>query len=114
VALATLAGGALLAAFAFVPTVALAYPLLALLGCSVILVAAGSNTLIQIAVAEEYRGRVMALFSTAFLGMAPIGSLTVGALVSVFGVRPVLCCCGLLAAGLGLRYRQQLGKLAAP
>lgn len=113
VALATLSGGTLLAAFAFVPTATLAYPLLAMLGCSVILVAAGSNTLIQIAVAEEYRGRVMALFSTAFLGMAPLGSLAVGGLVSVFGVRPVLCSCGLLAAGLGLLYRQQLGKLVA-
>lgn len=110
VATATLCGGILLAAFAFVPAATLAYPLLAMLGCSVILVAAGSNTLIQIAVAEEYRGRVMALFSTAFLGMAPVGSLAVGALVSVFGVRPVLCGCGLLAAGLGLLYRQQLRR----
>lgn len=114
VALATFAGGILLALFAFVPTAMLAYPLLALLGSSVILVAAGSNTLIQIAVAEEYRGRVMALFSTAFLGTAPLGSLAVGTLVATFGVRPVLCACGLLAAGLGLLYRQQLGRLVKP
>lgn len=108
VARATLAGGALLAAFALTPTASVAYPLLAALGCSVILTVAGSNTLIQVVVEEEYRGRVMAIFSTAFLGIAPLGSLAVGSLGEVFGVRPTLLACGLCAGGLGVAYLRQL------
>lgn len=110
VAYATLAGGTLLAAFAVTPTVSIAYPLLAMLGCSVIITVAGSNTLIQMVVEEDYRGRVMAIFSTAFLGIAPLGSLTVGALGEAWGVRPTLLACGLCAGGLGIAYLRQLGK----
>lgn len=103
-----LAGGIALACFALVPTIQLAYPLLMILGFSVVLTAAGSNTLIQIDVEEEYRGRVMAIFSTAFLGIAPIGSLTVGLFSEVLHVRPTLFVCGLLALAAGLLYRQRM------
>lgn len=109
VARATCAGGILLAAFAITPDVSIAYPLLTALGGSVILTVAGSNTLIQVVVEEEYRGRVMAIFSTAFLGIAPLGSLTVGTLGEALGVRPTLLTCGLCASGLGIAYLRQLG-----
>ncbi|MEW6164531.1 MAG: MFS transporter [Pseudomonadota bacterium] len=111
VAFATLAGGAALASFALAPTLAWAYPLLALLGFAVVLTAAGSNTLIQSEVAEEYRGRVMAIFSTAFLGVAPLGSLAIGATGELLSVRPTLFLCGLLALGLGIAYLRQLRRL---
>jgi len=103
-----LTGGIALAFFAFVPAIELAYPLLMILGFSVVLTAAGSNTLIQIDVEEEYRGRVMAIFSTAFLGIAPIGSLTVGLVSETLHVRPTLFMCGLLALAAGLLYRRRM------
>jgi len=108
VARATCAGGGALASFALVPVQLLAYPLLAVLGFSVVLTAAGSNTLIQSIVEEEYRGRVMAIFSTAFLGVAPLGSLAIGAVGAALSVRPTLFCCGLLALGLGVVYLRRL------
>ncbi|MEW6514453.1 MAG: MFS transporter [Pseudomonadota bacterium] len=103
-----LTGGIALACFAFVPAIHLAYPLLMILGFSVVLTAAGSNTLIQIDVEEEYRGRVMAIFSTAFLGIAPLGSLTVGLVSESLHVRPTLFVCGLLALSAGLLYRRRM------
>jgi predicted MFS family arabinose efflux permease len=103
-----LTGGIALACFAFVPLIQLAYPLLMILGFSVVLTAAGSNTLIQIDVEEEYRGRVMAIFSTAFLGIAPLGSLTVGLVSEMLDVRPTLLVCGLLAFSAGLIYRRRM------
>ncbi|MEW6292751.1 MAG: MFS transporter [Pseudomonadota bacterium] len=103
-----LAGGIALACFAFVPAIQLAYPLLMILGFSAVLTAAGSNTLIQIDVEEEYRGRVMAIFSTAFLGIAPLGSLTVGLISEMLDVRPTLFVCGLLAFFAGLLYRRRM------
>lgn len=112
VARATLAGGALLTCFALAPSAAFAFPLLVALGASVILTVAGSNTLLQIVVEEEFRGRVMALFSTAFLGIAPLGSLAVGSLGEVLGVRTTLVGCGLLALGLGFVYLLKLDRPA--
>lgn len=108
VAYATLAGGALLAGFALAPSAPAAYPLLVMLGCSVILTVAGSNTLIQTVVEEDYRGRVMAIFSTAFLGIAPLGNLVVGTVSEAFGVRSTLFGCGMLALGLGIAYLRRL------
>jgi MFS family permease len=107
-----LTGGITLACFAFVPAIQLAYPLLMILGFSAVLTAAGSNTLVQIDVEEEYRGRVMAIFSTAFLGIAPLGSLTVGLVSAALDVRPTLFACGLLAFSAGLLYRRRM-KAAA-
>ena len=46
---------------------------------------AGSNTLIQTLVREEMRGRVMALFLMAFMGVATFGSLLAGAVAGVIG-----------------------------
>jgi MFS family permease len=112
VAHATLAGGAALSGFVLVATLSpalhWAYPLLALLGFAVVLTVAGSNILIQTVVEENYRGRVMAIFSTAFLGIAPLGSLAVGTIGETLGVRQTLLACGLLTVGLGTIYLRQL------
>lgn len=108
IARAMVAGGAALTAFALLPGLPWSYALLAILGGSVVLSAAGSNTLLQTVVEDAYRGRVMALFSTAFLGVAPLGSLAIGTLGEFFGVRATLCACGILALALGLAYRSHL------
>jgi MFS family permease len=44
-----------------------------------------SNTVIQTIVDDDKRGRVMSLFTMAFIGMAPFGSLFAGALASRIG-----------------------------
>jgi MFS family permease len=107
VPLAAMSAGASLALFAVNSSHALAYHILMIMGFSVVLVAAGSNTLLQTWVRDDMRGRVMATFSMAFLGVAPLGSLAVGSLAHAVGIRPALFVCGLLtvAAGLAQRYR---------
>jgi MFS family permease len=109
VPLAAISAGAALALFAVNTSHVIAYPILMLLGFSVVLVAAGSNTLLQTWVRDDMRGRVMATFSMAFLGVAPLGSLAVGSMAHGIGIRPALFICGslTLAAGLWHRYRQQ-------
>ncbi|MDD4881236.1 MAG: MFS transporter [Gallionellaceae bacterium] len=93
--------GIALALFALNSVHALAYPILMVLGFSVVLVAAGSNTLLQSWVRDDMRGRVMATFSMAFLGVAPLGSLAVGSLAHAAGIRPALFLCGLLTVAAG-------------
>jgi MFS family permease len=105
-----LAGGLLLAAFSFAPALSLAFPLLMMLGFSVVITVAGSNTLIQLEVEEHFRGRVMAIFSSAFLGITPLGSLAVGLVSARLDVRPTLFACGLLACAAGIVYRRAMGR----
>jgi MFS family permease len=46
---------------------------------------AASNTLIQAMVPDSLRGRVMAVYSMMFMGMAPIGALIAGSLAQRLG-----------------------------
>ena len=46
-----------------------------------------STTLVQINVAEEHRGRVMALWGVAFLGLRPVASLIDGSVATLVSVR---------------------------
>ena len=46
---------------------------------------ASSNTLVQTLVPDNLRGRVMAVYSMMFMGMAPFGALTAGALAHRLG-----------------------------
>jgi MFS family permease len=108
VSLAAMAAGAALAVFALNDIHMMAYPILMVLGFSVVLVAAGSNTLLQSWVRDDMRGRVMATFSMAFLGVAPLGSLAIGWLAHLAGIRPTLFLCGALTLLTGALHRRQL------
>ena len=54
-------------------------------GFAMILQMASSNTLIQTMVPDELRGRVMAVYSMMFMGMAPFGALLSGAIAHHVG-----------------------------
>lgn len=110
VSLAAPAVGVSLALFAVTPVRWLAFPVLVVLGFAVIITVAGSNTLIQTLVQEKFRGRVMAIFSMAFLGIAPLGSLAVGSLAHGLGIRPTLVVCGLLTLAAGALHRSVAGR----
>ncbi len=56
-------------------------------GFGVVCQVAGGNASIQLDVEENKRGRVMGLVNTAFLGMAPFGSLITGYLALEIGAR---------------------------
>jgi len=60
---------------------------------------AASNTLIQTLVREEMRGRVMALYLMAFMGMATFGSLLAGAVAAAVGAPLTLVGGGLVCLG---------------
>jgi MFS family permease len=61
--------------------------LLALVGASggMMLLTTASNTLLQTMVEEDKRGRIMSLYTMAFVGMAPIGSLVAGSVAGQIG-----------------------------
>ena len=80
VALAAAGFGASLILFSFSRSFWLSVGLLVPTGFCMMVALASSNTLIQSLVLDELRGRVMAVYSMMFMGMAPFGSLMAGAL----------------------------------
>jgi MFS family permease len=56
-------------------------------GFGMILYAATTNTLLQITVLDEYRGRVMSLFTLMLVGTAPVGAFLMGTIAERMGAR---------------------------
>src|SRR5205807_6101794 len=74
-----------LIAFAWSRVFWLSAILLVPVGMSLMVEMAASNTLIQSMVPDHLRGRVMAVYSMMFMGMAPFGALFAGALADRMG-----------------------------
>lgn len=85
VALSAGSFGVCLILFAYSHQFWLSTVLLVPVGFSMMLEMASSNTLIQAMVPDDLRGRVMALYSMMFMGMAPFGALMGGALADKVG-----------------------------
>jgi MFS family permease len=77
--------GISLVLFSFSRSFWLSAILLLPVGFCMMLQMSSSNTLIQAMVPDELRGRVMALYTMMFMGMAPFGSLFAGALAHRLG-----------------------------
>ena len=92
--------GASLIVFALSRTFWVSVILLLPVGYCMMLQMACSNTLIQVMVPDALRGRVMAVYSMMFMGMAPIGALFGGALAERLGA-PHTVAIGGLASLLG-------------
>jgi len=77
--------GVLLGAFAASQKIWISLPLLILVGFSMMLQTASTNTVLQTILEERMRGRVMAFYTMAVMGTAPFGSLIAGALADRIG-----------------------------
>ena len=77
--------GGFLILFSLSQTFWLSAFLLVPIGFSMMLQMASSNTLVQAMVPDELRGRVMAVYSMMFMGMAPIGALLAGSVANYLG-----------------------------
>jgi MFS family permease len=71
--------------FSFSRSLLLSILLLLPAGFSMLLQMSSSNTLIQTMVPDALRGRVMAVYSMMFMGMAPFGALLAGAIAHRLG-----------------------------
>ncbi|UCF87399.1 MAG: MFS transporter [Nitrospiraceae bacterium] len=69
------------------------YPLLFLVGWGAISQIATANSMIQLTVPDNLRGRVMSAFTTTFLGMATLGNIIIGTLANYLGTQ--------IAVGIG-------------
>lgn len=101
--------GAIILVTAAAPTLSLAMVALVGVGAASIAFLALANTTLQLTAAPQMRGRVMALWSIAFLGTTPIGGPLVGWVSEQLGPRAGLALGGVatIAAAAGLA-RQRL------
>jgi MFS family permease len=83
-----------------------------LVGCSMMLVMAIANTLLQDRVPDALRGRMMGLYSMMLLGLSPFGALAAGTTASHFGAPFTVTAAGLLCLVAGAAYG--LGPARSP
>jgi MFS family permease len=112
-ALAPALFGVALVGFSLAKSLLVALPLLALTGFALMVHMTASNTLLQTIVAEDKRGRVMSLYTMAFMGMAPLGSLLSGWLAARLGGAHTLQMAALLSLIAAVAFSLQLGRLRA-
>ena len=72
-----------------------------------------ANTILQTVVEDEKRGRVMAFYGMAFLGMAPFGSLLAGGLAARIGAPATLFWCGTAVLAASAWFARRLPAIRA-
>lgn len=73
--------------FSLAPWLPLGFAFLMIAGFGYLASNTAATTRLQLSVAPSQRGRIMALWSIAFLGLRPVASLLDGAVAGTFGVR---------------------------
>ena len=77
-------------------------------GMCIVCTMIGAQSLLQLLVADEYRGRVMGLYTMASMGFMPFGSLMVGALADRIGPREALTACGIVCFAVAVWLWQRM------
>jgi MFS family permease len=103
--------GTSLILFAFSRDLRLSVAFLLPVGFCMMLQMSSSNTLIQAMVPDHLRGRVMAVYSMMFMGMAPWGAFFAGALADRVGAPITLSLGGIAAIGGAALFWVRLPKI---
>lgn len=96
--------GGLVALFALLPTSTASYVVLFLGGTALLMIFSLTNSLVQLAVPDELRGRVISIYLVAFRGGMPLGSLVSGYFISQFSAPSVIAINGLLLSVLAAAF----------
>ena len=103
--------GAGMLALELATTTLVAAPLSFIIGMSMIVQMASTNTLIQSIVDDRMLGRVISLYAMVFFGGAPLGALLEGALASQIGAVHTFAVAGVLCLTCGLLFASALPEL---
>jgi len=105
---APLAVGIALALFAWSRMLPVSGLLLAVMGGAAMLGVNATNAMLQQSVPDEWRGRVVGIYSMSFAGTAPIGGLLSGWLAELVGLTATLTLNGAIIVAVGLLGRWRL------
>jgi MFS family permease len=98
-------------AFSLSSVLGISLALLTMTGFAMMMETAATNTILQTIVEEDKRGRVMSFYSTAFVGMAPVGSLLAGSLATRIGAVHTVQLAGAVCVVGSLLFTWQLPRL---
>jgi MFS family permease len=104
-------GGAI-SVFAVSRSIALSYVALFFSGASMLAVFASVNSLVQLIVTNEMRGRVMSVYNLAFRGGMMAGNLVAGSLVVLYSAPVVLAVNGVALAAMAVYFLLGQRKVA--
>lgn len=113
VTFASMSAGLSAIVFAFSPWLPLSLLAIAVTGFSIVVNGMSVSTMIQTIVDNRMRGRVMGLFSMAFLGMYPLGSLAGGAIAAAIGAPAALAIGGCICTVAALVLWRRMPALRA-
>ncbi len=111
IATATITFGLGLIAFGVTRALWVAFLVLPVVGASFMLELAATNTIVQTITEERLRGRVMAFYTMAFLGSAPIGALLAGYAADRLGASTTIVCGGAACVLAGVWVARRLPLL---
>jgi MFS family permease len=103
--------GAGLIAFASSRIYWLSLVFVALAGLGMLVQTASTNTLLQTMVEEDKRGRIMSLYTMAFMGMVPFGSILAGSLAHTLGAPGTVVAGGIFCILGGIWFYRRLPAL---
>lgn len=110
---ASLCAGLGVLVFALSPWLPLSLAALAVTGFGIVVNGMAVSTVIQTIVDDRMRGRIMGIFSVAFLGMYPLGSLAGGALAAAIGAPATLAIGGGICTATALLLWRRMPALRA-
>lgn len=113
IVLAALLFGASLVFVSLSRSLPLSMLLLVCTGTGMMVQMAGSNTILQTLVDDDKRGRVMSLYSMAYIGTAPVGSLLAGTVASQIGTPVTLALGGTVCIIAALTFASRLERIRA-
>jgi MFS family permease len=102
--------GGFLLAFTFSHNIAISVILISFAGMCMTGLLSGSSSLIQLAIPDNLRGRIMSIFTTVMLGFSPFGALIAGLAAHQWGAPSTLCVTASICALAGVIYLTLLGR----
>jgi MFS family permease len=104
--------GLMVVLFSFSRNLALSSALLVPTGFAVMLQLSASNTLLQMMVPDNLRGRMMSFYSMSLIGVTPFGNLLAGAVASRIGAPETLALGGLICLVGAIVFSRRLPGLS--
>lgn len=104
--------GAMLLSFAWSRTYWLSQILIVVAGFAMTTQLSGGHSLMQLAVSDRLRGRVLSVYMTVMMGLSPIGSFIIGWAAARWGAPPVVSVCASICVLAGALYT--ISRLLAP
>lgn len=102
--------GIALICFSYMPSYYIALIILFFCGFGTMSIIPICNTIIQVTSKPEMRGRVISFFAMAAFGAIPIGSVTIGWLSEIVGIRNCILLQGIIEIGIAISFYNFLCK----